>query len=78
MENWQTKILTLAVSELVLHTCLYVYNSIQIYMDVCLNGADRKDVDVDILMGGSSNLGIETNIISNTGGVGAGRPILHV
>ena len=46
-------------------------------MDVCLNGADRKDVDVDILMGGNSNLGIETNMISNTGGVGTGRPVLH-
>jgi hypothetical protein len=40
--------------------------------------ADRKDTDVDLLVGGNSNLGIETNMSSNVGGVGAGQHTLHV
>ena len=40
--------------------------------------ADRKDTDVDLLVGGNSNLGIETNMSSNVGGVGAGQHTLHI
>jgi hypothetical protein len=46
---------------------------------VCINViADRKDADVNLLVGGNSNLGIETNLSSNVEEVGAGQHTLHV
>ena len=38
--------------------------------------ADRKDADADLLVSGNSNIGIETSMSSNIGGVGVGETSL--